>query len=385
MWKGRKHGIDADSWRSGVHMNWRAAIVAALMLVVSAPCMANPGIADMLNIAWESFWQQSGYARGVYKWNQPLRVVLSGDAAARHREFALRQLHAVADIAGLQIIEATAGDTTANVEIEFVGSRDSLQAIQPCATDLSARDGLIRRVKVRANEVNVWRCMLHEAMHVMGIPGHPRGHTILTYFARDGSLTEMDRLLLRTIYSDEMAPGTSPLAGLQIMTRHIVGAVPAGPQRVEAENVADAFLQKTIAQMEHFANGSGEPPAILLRSSKTTAAGIAKGRINLQYYLGLAYSRGDIVAVDEKKAAQWLTRAAGAAHADGQNLLGEAYSNGTGVDVDVVEAYKWYYLGAHHGCAQARKSLTLAESRLAAEQIAAGRARAADWLEMNPQ
>jgi hypothetical protein len=49
-------------------------------------------VTGTLNTAWESFWQQSGYPRPLFKWQTPLRVRFSGVSAERHKEVTLRHL-----------------------------------------------------------------------------------------------------------------------------------------------------------------------------------------------------------------------------------------------------------------------------------------------------
>ena len=132
--------------------------------------------------------------------------------------------------------------------------------------------------------------------------------------------------------------------------------------------------------MSHaFAGSGGDPPVILLRSSKTTSAGIARGRTDMQFYLGVAYTRGQIVGVDRTKGVEWLLRAAHAPHVEAQLMLSEAYRSGTGVDIDAAEAYKWCYLAAEHGALRATSALREMESQLGPEEIAEGKARAVAW------
>ncbi len=334
---------------------------------------------ELLGVAWESFWQQSGYPRNVYKWRAPIRVKFSGDTAGRHRDFALRQLQAVAAVAGIELTAAAAGGPAANLEVEFFANLNSLPASQPCATNVRARGGIISSAKISANDGEVWRCMLHEAMHAMGIPGHPGGDTVLTYFARGDRLTEADELILKTVYSHEVEPGMYPFAAMAIIARRLAGTVAPGAERARIEQAATAFLRDTVRQMEDFAAGSGEVPVVLLRSGHATAAGVARGRVEMQFFLGLAYGAGDIVEIDKRKGVEWLTRAAGSSHAVAQFLAGDAYFRGMGVERDLIEGYKWCLLAAGQGMPEAKNALREMEKKLQPKQIAEARARAAAW------
>jgi TPR repeat protein len=200
----------------------------------------------------------------------------------------------------------------------------------------------------------------------------------LSYFGRDGQVSEADKLVLTTSYSSEVEPGMSPLPALAIVARRLVDAYPPGAAKAEAARAAQTFLRTTVAQMENFATG-GEPPGSVLRSGKTTAAGLAQGRIETQFLLGAAYMEGQIVDADPNRGVGWLTKAAYAAHADAQLSLADAYARGSGVAADPVESYKWCYLAASQGGTRARSALQLMETRLRPDQVAAGKARAAAW------
>jgi hypothetical protein len=270
-------------------------------------------VAGALNTAWESFWQQTGYPRATYKWQTPIRVRLTGASPERHKEFTLRQLRAVTELAGITVTEAAADDTTANVHIEYFGGTAPLPDNQPCVTNFSVRNNAIVSATIKANEQRVWNCMLHEMMHLMGFLGHPLYHSMLTYFARGTELTTVDKLLLKTIYSDAVTSGASPFAVLETLAQRIVDNA-ADADKNASRQAADMFLRNTIQAMENFANGTGEAPTVILRSGRATTQGMARGRTDIQYFLGLAYTHGHIVKADKDKALGWLQKAAAASH-----------------------------------------------------------------------
>src|SRR5262245_23642008 len=274
------------------------AVFAVCLVVLSSTAHAED-IAGTLTVAWESSWHQSGFPRAVVKWSGPVRVRFSGESVARHKEFVMRQLRAVFEVSEIPVSEAAADDNTANLEVEIVSGLNALPASEPCVTNYSWRNFIIQQAKVRANEQSVWRCMLHESMHVMGIPGHPMGNTVLTYFTRSDRLTEIDKLLLKTIYSDDVKPGMSPFALLSVLAGRLVDAA-ADASKHGARETANAFLLRVVKEMEAFANGTGEAPAIVLRSGKATGAGLAQGRTNIQYFLGTAYLSGLVVERDRR-------------------------------------------------------------------------------------
>ena len=214
----------------------RALFLCATVLVL-APARAGE-VTEALNIAWEVLWQQQGYVQSVSKWRDPVRVAVSGSGALRHRPFVLAELGRVARSAGIDLAEAAPDGPAANFEVEILA--DDLTRVGfyfACRTLRTPVVGVIRRVKITAEERSLRGCLLHEAMHAMGMPGHPRGGSILSYYRGSSRLTANDEFLLRAWYSDEMKPGMSALAALAVLARRLVEAAPEG-ERPEAERTA---------------------------------------------------------------------------------------------------------------------------------------------------
>jgi len=261
----------------------RTFLCAALLAF--APARADE-ITETLNTVWEVFWQQQGYLQSVSKWGEPIRVGVSGAGYQRHRPFVLAQLGRVARGAGLELAEAQPDGPPANFEVEIVA--DDLTRVGfyfACRTLRTPRAGAIQRVKITAEERALQRCMLHEAMHALGMPGHPRGGSILSYYRNSDELTATDELLLKLWYSDEVKPGMYALPALAVFARALVQSVPEGEARREAERTAAQFQRRARAQLESIAAGKGEPPRILFQSSTLTPAGLARGRIQAQLEL----------------------------------------------------------------------------------------------------
>ena len=263
----------------------RGALFLCAALLLLAPAHAGE-TAETLNTVWEVFWQQQGYLQSVSKWSEPIRVSVSGMGAQRHRPFVLAQLGRVARTAGIELAEAQPDGRPANFEVEILA--DDLTRVGfyfACRTLRTPGGGVIRRVKITAEERALRRCMLHEAMHAVGMPGHPRGGSILSYYRGSDELTATDELLLKLWYSDELKPGMYALPALAVFARALVQSVPAGEARLEAERAAAQFQRQALAQLESIAAGKGEPPRILFQSSTLTPAGLARGRIRAQLEL----------------------------------------------------------------------------------------------------
>jgi TPR repeat protein len=95
---------------------------------------------------------------------------------------------------------------------------------------------------------------------------------------------------------------------------------------------------------------------------------------------GVCYYVGTGVAKDQAEATKWYRKAAKQNLAAAQYNLGMCYYNGEGVAKDWVEAYQWVLLGARQGDEDAKKNITVLESKLTPEQIADGKTRARDFI-----
>jgi hypothetical protein len=365
-----------------IFLQRRLTCAAFLALcLASAQAHADTGeIKETLNVVWEVFWQQQGYLQYVAKWRDPIRVKFSGPYVRSHRAFALERLQRVARTAGIELAEADDAGPPANLEIEIVREHPPPGGLwQPCRAVRTPPTGVIRHVKIVAEDRWVRRCFLHEAMHAMGLGGHPRGGSILSYYRDSDELTPADEFILKVWYSDEVRPGMFPLPALRVFARRLVETVPEGEARLEAERIAAQFQREAIAQLESIALGKGEPPRIVFRSSTSTSAGLERGRTEAQFLVGMAYTHGHAISVDQLKGAAWLARAAAFSHRQAQLNLGHAYRLGRGVERDPVEAYKWYALAAQNGLSAAQAEAGKLEESLNAEELAQGKSRATAW------
>jgi hypothetical protein len=173
-------------------------------------------------------------------------------------------------------------------------------------------------MKMRDSEA--WRCAYHEAMHVMGVRGHPEGDTVLSYFPTQvEGLAPLDKVMLRAWYSPRARGGMTPFEVLPLLADELAAVMPDKQQALQSR---DRVLARTITEMEAFADGRGDVPAIVKRSGKSTDLAIRFGRMEMSYFLGVAYQQGAAVAQDRAHAVRWLSRAASMGSRNAQALLG---------------------------------------------------------------
>ena len=93
------------------------------------------------------------------------------------------------------------------------------------------------------------------------------------------------------------------------------------------------------------------------------------GDADSQYGMGLLYSEGIVVPMDDLEALKWFGLAADQAHGDAQYKLGVMHANGWGVPMSEVEAMKWYALASENGVTAAQVSLgTMYQNGFSVEQ-----------------
>jgi hypothetical protein len=248
------------------------------------PGAQEPTGVSALDTLWEALWHQSGVPTRVVRWEGEIRMRLFGVNARAHREAVLQALQAVTQATGVRLVDVTGqAGARANLHVEITPDT-AMQDQQPCATTLAFRhESRIDAAWVRMRGREVWRCAHHEAMHVMGVRGHPAGPTVLSYFpVRVDALLPLDRVMLRAWYSPRMRGGMSPLEALQVLADEWVATQ---ADRAAALQARDRFVAATIVQMQAYASGRGDIPAIVRRSGKATEEGIRAGRQEMSEFL----------------------------------------------------------------------------------------------------
>ena len=93
------------------------------------------------------------------------------------------------------------------------------------------------------------------------------------------------------------------------------------------------------------------------------------GDADSQYGLGLLYSEGIVVPMDDTQALKWFGLAAEQGQGQSQYKLGVMHANGWGVPMSETEAMKWYKLAAENGVTPAQVSLgTMYQNGFSVEQ-----------------
>lgn len=297
------------------------ALLTAAALIAPGAVHAGDEFEEGLATMWEVLWHQSGTPTRVVRWEGDITMRLTGVDVAKHRDMVQQAMKAVTEQAGVRLIDVSdRPELSANLTIEITPD-SALEDNQPCVTTLGfGNESRIDTASVQMRSKDAWRCAHHEAMHVMGVRGHPAGKTVLSYFpVKVDALLPLDRVMLKAWYSPKMRGGMTPFEAMSVMADELV-AVQPDPKA--AEPGRERFLAETVARMHAFASGDGDIPDVVHRSGKSTHDGIRWGRSEMSYFLGMAYLQGAAVRADRTQAIQWFERAASAGNRRAQAQLG---------------------------------------------------------------
>jgi hypothetical protein len=305
---------------------WKSGVTALLAAAVISPVLAQSDEFDQgMNTMWEVLWHQSGTPTRLVRWEQEIRVRVFGVNVATHKPYTLKAMADVAAEAGVRLVDVSDrpdAAQVANVSIEITPD-NMLEENQPCVTYLNFQtETRIDSAAMQMRNRDAWRCAYHEAMHVMGVRGHPAGKTVLSYFpTKVDGLLPLDRTMLHAWYSPRMRGGMTPFEALPVLADELVAS---SPDKDKAGAARDRFFRGVIDQMQAFADGKGDVPMIVKRSGKATEEGIRFGRMEMSYFLGVAYLEGTTVPQDATLAVRWLQRAATLGSRTAQARLGAA-------------------------------------------------------------
>ena len=301
---------------------WSLCLAAIL---APASAFAMDDTEQGLGTLWEVLWHQSGTPTRIVRWENDIRMRMTGVELPRHRDYVLKALREVTETAGVRLIDVTdQPGEFANLTVE-VTPDTALEDNQPCVTYLDFRsEAKVDSANIQMRSKDVWRCAYHESMHMMGVRGHPEGATVLSYFTRQvEGLMPLDKAMLHAWYSPRMKGGMTPFEALPVLADELIATA---PDKVAAAQMRDRFYATTIDQMQAYAAGRGDIPAIVKRSGKSTSEGIRFGRMEMSYFLGVAYMEGATVPQDSSQAVRWLQRAATLGSRTAQARLGVATS-----------------------------------------------------------
>jgi hypothetical protein len=320
-------------------------VIFAMSLFSMAAWAQESDWIKSFNVIWESRWQQSGYPLAAVRWpmqEKTIKFSINKTASSSNAQRAREALDTITQVLEWKAIEVPEGAEEAQIEFTIrTYTVDELRQ-STCIAMPQWRNWLYTKVRVTLSEQYAYRCVLHELMHAFGFPGHPQGDTVLSYFqGNQSSLKPMDIFLLKTWYSDAIKVGVSPFITVNELTQQWVLKNVPGDQQHKAAEAQKRWYQATMANMENFALGKGEPPTILYRSGRLSEEGARVGRSNIQGMLGAAYLNGWTIERDLPKAARLLLMGAQAGNSGAADILAKQLKSDTWPADDAKPLCQW--------------------------------------------
>jgi hypothetical protein len=307
------------------------SLALALWMLASSARAAN--YTSSFNVFWELHWQQNGQLTAFRRWpktpSKTLSYSFNLEANPANRARTLEALQTIATTIGWKLQELPEGGAKAQIEFvlrDFSGD-EARQHV--CFAKPSWKSGNLTKVRIELSERWAFNCALHEIMHAFGIAGHPSGQTVLSYFNANGqSLTDTDVFILQAWYSDELSAGMSPLQVTRVINQRWIREHVPPAEQAAARRAEDEWFAKTLAQLEAYARGTGEPPTVLFRSGGLTDEGRRMGLAQVQTMLGWTYLAAAGVRFDADKASDYLFWASESGHPGAAGLFVKELTQG---------------------------------------------------------
>jgi Sel1 repeat len=338
--------------------------VVSLSTFLTAHAQSSLDLEELLQMSWESTWGQNGAPLPVIKWTAPLKVRLEGDRSKARQAMVLAALDELTGLAGLRYELQTDPAAAANVTIEVVTQSPKATDSMPCVTSYQSGGAGLQGAQVVMRDRVIRYCLVHELGHLMGVPGHPMGSTVMTYFGGVHGLTDYDRFLLRLRYSQAVPHGTSPLLFVRLTGEHYIRELSDEEGKMRGQKVLRAFLDRLHAEMTAYAQGTGEPPRVLYRAGRLNAEAVERGRITMQVFIGMSYFLGHLSPVDPVNAVKFFLLAAQQGHVGAQFMLGLVYQTGGPSVRNLDLAHQWYACSARNGLPGASSAVVSMEKNL---------------------
>jgi TPR repeat protein len=364
---------------------FRFSLVALAWLVLSTGVARSDTLDDSLQTVWESLWGQEGTPQFVSRWKKAVTYRIDGHEAARHRAHIESALQGAAQAAGISMTDVgdqPGAQATAMLNIEVMKD-DGLPDNLACyAQALKWNAGNFEKMQIKMRSRDAWRCTFHEVMHAMGVSGHPSGKTVLSYFPyRRDVFMALDLVMLKAWYSDAMPVPATPLQALKVLSDAVVRDTDHGVPIEQAIERARAFSQRALKEMEALATGTGEVPAIVLRSGRASSRGMTAARGLAAYFVALTHEGGSGQPADSARSGEWFERSAKLGYSAGQLMWARALKNGKGVVANRDAAYGWFLRAHAGGHPFAAKEIQAIEKTMSLEEIEKLRAQPAPALE----
>lgn len=163
----------------------------------------------------------------MYRWEEELRVELSGEVTAEYRELAEAAVNRMNEVTGHPARVLKDGEDDANFFVEFVDKKNfNVQRTEavPCyAQDFGDMTITKVEIKISVEDPTFARyCVAHELYHGFGLAHSNLVRSVISRKSNEDRLTFWDELALRTFYDPRLKSGMTRKEAMPIARRIIL-------------------------------------------------------------------------------------------------------------------------------------------------------------------
>ncbi len=317
-----------------------------LLVLLFSNIVSAANFADDLQVGWEVMWDERGTPRQLIKWENKqgnlYAYKITGNHTSADRAQIEKTLNATSALTGLNFKEESNQLADVPIEFKFVPDSELGDTVGCAAQALKWNNFRLEKAWIRLKNRAAYTCIAHEIMHLLGLPGHPEGKTVLTYFPwRRDVFMRLDELLLKAVYNTNVPAGATPFGVLQAFSKTLQADNDYNLSAAQLEQAEQVFFKKKIQEMEQFVLGVGEVPQIVIRSGRSQSGFIRNAKLAVAYHLGLAYRNATLVRTDMSQAMKWFEFSANRGYMPAQSALAFAYLSGRGIEKNYVLGAQW--------------------------------------------
>ena len=164
-------------------------------------------------------------------WDNQIRLVITGSEKQDYHSNTIAVFDETASIIPINYTLLSNQESGGNFVIRFVDTEsfllnDTEQA--NCYVDIDSKDGKITNVKVQiitTKASNVEHCIIHEITHGFGLIHASKLPSVVNYQYNLTTLSEWDRIALKTLYSEELKPGMTRMTALPLARQIILDQI----------------------------------------------------------------------------------------------------------------------------------------------------------------
>jgi hypothetical protein len=264
-----------------MHILGRLACAICLGLALVPAVAQEAQWRRAFDVMWQAQWAETGELQNATVWpaasGKTLRFGINPEASAAGKTAVTRAVASVLGHMGWRGVQVPFEAAQLRFKLRHYTESELQQS--RCSTRSESAGGAYLLAELRLSEQAAYRCVLHELLHAVGLPGHPDGASVLSYFVGNPLvLSELDAFLLKALYSPQVVPDMPVLLLVRELNAQWIDQEVSPTERDQAKAFEQRWFDEQLLALRAFACEKGPPLAVLARSGRLTEAGLATGR-----------------------------------------------------------------------------------------------------------